>query len=41
MKRLNLAAAVDGIWKGDMIVCFVCVKWTDYAAAVEVYGQIF
>ena len=40
-KVYTLAAAVDGIWKGDMIVCFVCVKGTDYAAAVEVYGQIF
>ena len=41
MKRSNLAAAVDGVWKGDIVVCFVCVKGTDCAAAVKVYGQIF
>ena len=37
-KGSNLAAAVDGVWKGDMVVCYVCVKGTDYAAAVKVYG---
>ena len=25
-KRLNLAFAVKGIWKGDVVVCFVCVR---------------
>ena len=40
-KRLNLAFAVKGIWKGDVVVCYVCVKGTDYAAAVKVYGEIF
>ena len=37
-RETNLAAAVDSVWKGDMVVCYVCVKGTDYAAAVEVYG---
>ena len=34
-KRLNLAFAVNGIWKGDVVVCYVCVKGTDCAAAVD------
>ena len=25
-KRLNLAFAVKGIWKGDVVICFVCVR---------------
>ena len=34
-KRLNLAFAIKGIWKGDVVVCYVCVKGTDCAAAVD------
>ena len=40
-ERVKSRCAVDGVWKGDIVVCYVCVKGTDYAAAVEVYGQIF
>ena len=36
-KGLDLAAAGDGVWKGDIVVCYVCVKGTDYASAVKVY----
>ena len=34
-KWSNLAAAVDVVWKGDIVVCYVCVKGTDYASAAK------
>ena len=34
-RRTDCAAAVDSVWKGDMVVCFVCVRGTDCAAAVK------
>ena len=40
-EKVKSRCAVDGVWKGDIVVCYVCVKGTDYAAAVKVYGQIF
>ena len=40
-ERVKSRCAVKSVWKGDIVVCYVCVKGTDYAAAVEVYGQIF
>ena len=40
-EKVKSRCAVDSVWKGDMVVCYVCVKGTDYAAAVKVYGQIF
>ena len=35
LSKSSLAFAVKGIWKGDVVVCYVCVKGTDCAAAVD------
>ena len=40
-EKVKSRCAVKSIWKGDIVVCYVCVKGTDYAAAVKVYGEIF
>ena len=34
-RRTDCAAAVDSVWKGDIVVCYVCVKGTDYASAID------
>ena len=33
-EKVKSRCAVDGVWKCDIVVCYVCVKGTDNAAAV-------